>query len=359
MESTDNKALLFIPDISGFTKFITETEISHSQHIIQELLELLVDADIIGLNVSEFEGDAIFFYRYGASPQVDELAEQARKMFVNFHTHLKKYETHRLCQCGACKTAHNLTLKVIAHYGEASGYKVKEHEKLIGKDVITVHRLLKNSVPHNEYILLTENILSEVNNNINTNGWFNPVTGEDSYDEIGKVSYRYSALSDLLSEVKIEKPEELNVDKPLKVYEDERIINKPMEEVYNICIDFSQRTNWVAGVKEIKLFDKGLNQAGTRHLCIMEKGPNNDLITANLKVSDDEIEFWEVNVKKIAGCRYMFKRMDDNQCKVKVEFYIKDNFMLKMMFKMMMAKKLKAAFETTFNNLKKYCESKL
>ena len=38
----ENKGLLFIPDISGFTRFVNETEIDHSRLIIQELLE---DAD--------------------------------------------------------------------------------------------------------------------------------------------------------------------------------------------------------------------------------------------------------------------------------------------------------------------------
>ena len=38
-----DKKLLFIPDISGFTQFITSTEISHSHHIITELINLIID----------------------------------------------------------------------------------------------------------------------------------------------------------------------------------------------------------------------------------------------------------------------------------------------------------------------------
>jgi hypothetical protein len=34
----DNRGLLFIPDISGFTRFVTETEIDHSRRIVQELV---------------------------------------------------------------------------------------------------------------------------------------------------------------------------------------------------------------------------------------------------------------------------------------------------------------------------------
>ncbi len=38
------KALFFIPDISGFTNFVNNTELEHSIHIISELLELLIDS---------------------------------------------------------------------------------------------------------------------------------------------------------------------------------------------------------------------------------------------------------------------------------------------------------------------------
>ena len=39
----ENKGLLFIPDITGFTEFVTNIELTHSRHIIQELLEILID----------------------------------------------------------------------------------------------------------------------------------------------------------------------------------------------------------------------------------------------------------------------------------------------------------------------------
>src|SRR4051812_10011061 len=78
--------LFFIPDIGGFTKFIAETEIQHSQHIIQELLELLVDANTLGMTVGEFEGDAVLFYRNGPPPSLEQMVQQARKMYLDFHS---------------------------------------------------------------------------------------------------------------------------------------------------------------------------------------------------------------------------------------------------------------------------------
>ena len=52
-----NKSLLFIPDISGFTEFVQITEVAHSQHVIAELLEILIDATAQEFQLAEIEGD--------------------------------------------------------------------------------------------------------------------------------------------------------------------------------------------------------------------------------------------------------------------------------------------------------------
>src|SRR5580765_2877157 len=109
----ENKGLLFIPDISGFSRFVTEMEIDHSRHIIEELLEILINANSIGLEISEIEGDAVLFYKFGEPPDLDTLYRQVEKMFCEFHRHIGGYEYRRLCQCKACRSAIDLTLKVV------------------------------------------------------------------------------------------------------------------------------------------------------------------------------------------------------------------------------------------------------
>ncbi len=118
--------LLFIPDISGFTDFVNETEVDHSRYIIQELLETLINSNKVQLQVSEIEGDAILFYRFGQVPTMNELFSQVQTMFENFHRALKYNSARRICQCSACRKADSLTLKVITHTGEFSNYTVKE-----------------------------------------------------------------------------------------------------------------------------------------------------------------------------------------------------------------------------------------
>ena len=177
--------LFFIPDIGGFTKFIAETEIQHSQHIIQELLELLVDANALGLKVGEFEGDAVLFFRNGAPPSLEQLVQQARKMYLDFHSHLKKMEYKRICQCGACASAGSIALKMVAHFGSASTMQVKDHVKFIGKDIIIAHRLLKNSVTVPEYLLVTQSTLSGSEGGDGQLASF--ASGSDAYDNLGAI----------------------------------------------------------------------------------------------------------------------------------------------------------------------------
>ena len=120
--ANQQQVFLYMPDISGFTKFITETEIEHSTHIIQELLEIIITGNQLNMEVMEIEGDAVFFFRFGKSPSIKEIVEQSKSVFEKFHLHLLKYEHQRICQCGACKTANNLTLKFIIHSGIVSSY---------------------------------------------------------------------------------------------------------------------------------------------------------------------------------------------------------------------------------------------
>ena len=52
-------ATILIPDISGYTEFLTKTELVHSSHIINELLEAILAANGNEFVLSEVEGDAI------------------------------------------------------------------------------------------------------------------------------------------------------------------------------------------------------------------------------------------------------------------------------------------------------------
>ncbi len=62
-EST-KQVLLMIADISGYTEFIvsTDIEIEHSQNIITQLINTIIEQIKIPLEISKLEGDAVFLY---------------------------------------------------------------------------------------------------------------------------------------------------------------------------------------------------------------------------------------------------------------------------------------------------------
>jgi hypothetical protein len=47
-------------------------------------------------------------------------------------------------------------VKFVAHSGEVATQTIRGRSKLIGVDVIAAHRLLKNTVPPAEYVLMSE-----------------------------------------------------------------------------------------------------------------------------------------------------------------------------------------------------------
>jgi len=194
----ENQALIFIPDISGFTKFVTDCKIDHSNHIISNLINIILNSNLLGLKVSEIEGDAVLFYSKGTPPTKEEIIQQSKRMFINFHTNLKAMESNFFCKCGSCTTASNLTIKFIAHYGICKEVPIHNSTKLIGSDVIIAHRLLKNNVPESEYILLSEKYLkSQQSKSTTEEDWVDIKSNIENIEDFGEIRTKYIPLSPL------------------------------------------------------------------------------------------------------------------------------------------------------------------
>ncbi|MGH2646743.1 MAG: DUF2652 domain-containing protein, partial [Ginsengibacter sp.] len=189
------QAIILIPDISGFTDFTSTTEIDHAAHIITELLELIIASNKTEFTLAEIEGDAVLFYRKGNPLQYEQLIDQCLEMFSNFHKQLMIIERDTVCQCGACQTASNLTLKFIVHFGHIKEIKVAQFVKATGVDMIVAHRLLKNDIDSHEYILITGSCCNAVGRN-NTNSMLTWSSSNQSYPAIGKIDYEFATLSE-------------------------------------------------------------------------------------------------------------------------------------------------------------------
>ena len=75
-----------------------------------------------------------------------------------------------------------LKLKVVVHSGRAAFYQVSGHQELTGTSPIVIHRLLKNSVEADEYMLFSESAYNDL-----ALSDVPVVEGEESYDAIGTI----------------------------------------------------------------------------------------------------------------------------------------------------------------------------
>lgn len=193
--------LICIPDISGFTQFMSDTDIELSSIVIPSLLNKIIYANDIDLKVSEIEGDAVLFYRTGDLPPFDILIKQCRKFYVKFYEQLKELKKKYKSHDDASKIPDILGLKIILHYSEAiSAVPIGKNIKLMGEDVIVAHRLLKNDIKKNEYLLLSNKLMDQYKNKVieRNFGWGELIDGDEKYKHIGEVGYSYINLEPLV-----------------------------------------------------------------------------------------------------------------------------------------------------------------
>jgi uncharacterized protein DUF2652 len=180
---------LLLADISGYTKFLTGTELEHAQAIIRELTALVRERLDPPMRFVKVEGDAVFCYADGAvfdDRDGERFVELIEVCYFDFCNRLLNMARNTTCQCSACAAIDSLDLKFVCHYGnfvvdtDASGVD------LAGPDVILVHRLLKNTVTESTgiqaYALLTAACLRHLPQNLDL------PRHEEHYESFGAVT---------------------------------------------------------------------------------------------------------------------------------------------------------------------------
>ena len=355
------KALLFIPDISGYTRFINNTEISHQQHIITELLEILIDTNDIGLELAEIEGDALFMYKTENIPSTAEILSLVKRMFIKFHAHLKYYDKYRICHCGACEGATGLNLKFVMHEGEVSFLKIKDFKpKPQGKEVILVHRLLKNDIKSQEYLLMSEKINDlqpeEITSVIGSKSLMSSSQDYGSGD-IGLVNYQYTDLGHLKSS--IDDPEAL---RPSHISSNPLTVSTTIDivpvDLFEILINFEHRLKWNDDVDSMTYNEKEINQSGSQHICIIQ-GKEIEFETVKGPERPGVWSFGEVSKAPIIGEVYVYFLIsqEGDRSNLQVEVHPNPSNLIGKIMLPLFNFKFKSILKDTISKIKTYAES--
>jgi uncharacterized protein YndB with AHSA1/START domain len=139
-------AYFAIADISGYTRFLAAVELDHAQDIIADFMDTVVKGLRPPFRLAKFEGDAAFVYATAEKIDGSLLQDAIDGAYFKFRRRLRSVRQASTCECQACVAMGDLDFKFVVHHGEMVKQKMGGREELAGRDVILVHRLLKNTV---------------------------------------------------------------------------------------------------------------------------------------------------------------------------------------------------------------------
>jgi hypothetical protein len=154
------RALLLIADIGGYTEYMQfhRSILGHAEAATRRMLGKVVDA-ARDFELIEIEGDAAFLARDAGGldgpATLSTVRGAAVAMHRAFHAERRLIELN-MCPCQSCTQTSALKLKFVAHVGDVATQTIRRRKKLVGMDVIYVHRLLKNRVSVPEYLLVSD-----------------------------------------------------------------------------------------------------------------------------------------------------------------------------------------------------------
>ena len=233
---------LLLADISGYTKFLTGTELEHSHAIVTELTKLIRSRLVPPMRFVKLEGDAVFCFAGAAAfPDGEQVLELVESCYFDFTSRLLDMTRSTTCTCDACQAIGGLGLKFIVHFGE---FMVDRDEDgrvdLAGPEVILAHRLLKNTVIESggpkAYAFMSAKCFAQRQHELKL-----PVHSE-SYDSFGEVTGFVQDLADVAERRRDAQRVRVSVDEA--DVHTHFIVNAPPSVVWQYCVQPGRRLEW-------------------------------------------------------------------------------------------------------------------
>ena len=157
---TRSNRVLMIADMSGYTSYLVGGEVEEAPLIAGDLVDTIVGQFAGDYELAGLEGDAVFVHAPLESVSGGSVLAGVARCYGAFRRRVESVRQATTCSCQACQLATGLDLKFFIHVGTASVLKIAGRNELSGRDVILVHRLLKDSVPATlgltSYVLMTD-----------------------------------------------------------------------------------------------------------------------------------------------------------------------------------------------------------
>lgn len=214
-------------------------------------------------------------------------------MFVEFYSHLKKLETNRICPCNACASAPRLELKVVVHSGDFQFIEVKGNRKPFGQTVIEAHRMLKNSIESDNYIMISRTLADGMGLIPNYKSMLHSFNeGKDDYD--GKaLNYIFSIIDPGKLKLKpVQETINMAFDK-----EPDFTLTKELpvsaERTLETLSNYRFRHEWVSGVDSFEFNENEVTRSGSEHVCVID-GKTLDFVAVTAEGEPGQLVYGEI-----------------------------------------------------------------
>lgn len=152
--------ILLIADLSGYTGYLIASEVEEAPAIAGDLVETMLGQLTDHFELAGLEGDAAFLHAPLDALPGDRLLEAIGRCHRAFRQRIESLRQATTCECEACRRVPTLDLKIFVHIGPVVRQRILGRDELAGREVIVVHRLLKDSQPAREgqtrFALLTD-----------------------------------------------------------------------------------------------------------------------------------------------------------------------------------------------------------
>ena len=292
-------ACLVIADISGYTDYLAGVELDHAQDVLADLMNVVVDGLRPPFSLAKLEGDAAFVFAASSALDGSAVQDSIESTYFAFRRRLRDINQATTCECNACTLIPRLDLKFVAHDGQIVRHTVAGREELVGRDVILVHRLLKNSADKelggHSYALYTDAIVDGLNIPAEAQGL---TRHNESIDIIGDVSVWLRDLELTWQEAEASHTNRVSAEDAAMSLSFE--LDAPRTIVWDYLTSPRHRPLWLVGVDEVRetTRDKIRRGAGTTNHCMHGK---------DIKL--EEILDWQANVEMTARVTFPDPRL--------------------------------------------------
>jgi hypothetical protein len=263
-------AYFAIADISGYTSFLAAVELEHAQDIIADFMDTMVKGLRPPFRLAKFEGDAVFVYALADKVDGSLLQDAIEGAYFKFRRRLRDVRQASTCECRACAAMGDLDFKFVVHYGLMVKQKMGGREELAGRDVILVHRLLKNAMAEklnrHAYALYSEAAIDAMNVDPAAQGL---ITHRQTIDVIGETRLWARDLEAAWEEEDTKTKFEVTREDAYVTLEFD--IAAPRQTVWEYLTVPRQKRQWWVADDVIEETGKGRRGVGTKSHCMHGK----------------------------------------------------------------------------------------